>query len=177
MKSTIFRDTTPCSPLKVNGRFGGTYRLHLQGRLSRATYQLATWFRAGWLSPDYTALYPWRQHSSWPPLWSFHIRSLDCNKMLLCSRRDSSGGVWAGAAADFGLSTTPRWRWDSASLLSHRYPRLFLWVNWPGFEADRSPHPVQGVVTTIASDLGGPESKSRPRDQLSWGSSWFLQYP
>jgi hypothetical protein len=22
----------PCSPLKVNRRFGGTYRLHLQGR-------------------------------------------------------------------------------------------------------------------------------------------------
>jgi hypothetical protein len=32
MKSTIFRDITPCSPLSVNRRFGGTYRLHLQGR-------------------------------------------------------------------------------------------------------------------------------------------------
>jgi hypothetical protein len=30
MKSTIFWDITPCSPLKINGRFGGTYRLHLQ---------------------------------------------------------------------------------------------------------------------------------------------------
>jgi hypothetical protein len=27
-----------CSPLKVNRRFGGTYRLHLQGRISRARY-------------------------------------------------------------------------------------------------------------------------------------------
>jgi hypothetical protein len=25
-KSTIFWDITPCSPLKVNRRFGGTYR-------------------------------------------------------------------------------------------------------------------------------------------------------
>jgi hypothetical protein len=29
---TIFWDITPCSPLKIKRRFGGTYRLHLQGR-------------------------------------------------------------------------------------------------------------------------------------------------
>jgi hypothetical protein len=28
-KSTNFWDITPCSPLRVNRRFGGTYRLHL----------------------------------------------------------------------------------------------------------------------------------------------------
>jgi hypothetical protein len=27
MESTIFWDITPCTPLKVNRRFGGTYRL------------------------------------------------------------------------------------------------------------------------------------------------------
>jgi hypothetical protein len=32
MKSTIFCDITLCSPLNDNQRFGGTYRLHLQGR-------------------------------------------------------------------------------------------------------------------------------------------------
>jgi hypothetical protein len=32
MKSIIFWDMTPCSPLSSNRRFGGTYRLHLQGR-------------------------------------------------------------------------------------------------------------------------------------------------
>jgi hypothetical protein len=32
MKSTIFWDITPCSPMNVNRRFGRTYRLHLQGR-------------------------------------------------------------------------------------------------------------------------------------------------
>jgi hypothetical protein len=32
MKSSIFWDTTPCSPLKVNRHFGGIVRLHLQGR-------------------------------------------------------------------------------------------------------------------------------------------------
>jgi hypothetical protein len=32
MKSIIFWDITPCSPLGVNRRFGGTYRLVLQGK-------------------------------------------------------------------------------------------------------------------------------------------------
>jgi hypothetical protein len=32
MKSIIFWDVTPCSPLSFNRRFGGTYRLHLQGK-------------------------------------------------------------------------------------------------------------------------------------------------
>jgi hypothetical protein len=32
LMSSIFWDITPCSPWKVNRRFGGTYRLHLQSR-------------------------------------------------------------------------------------------------------------------------------------------------
>jgi hypothetical protein len=40
LKSTIYWDMTPCSPLNVNRRFGATYRLHLQGRrISRARNQ------------------------------------------------------------------------------------------------------------------------------------------
>jgi hypothetical protein len=40
MKSTIFWNITPCSPLRVNRRFGGTHRLHLQGRkISQARNQ------------------------------------------------------------------------------------------------------------------------------------------
>jgi hypothetical protein len=35
MKSTIFWDVTPCSLLSFNRRFGGTYRLHLQGRKNK----------------------------------------------------------------------------------------------------------------------------------------------
>jgi hypothetical protein len=31
-KSANFWDITPCSPSSVNRRFGGTYRLHLQGQ-------------------------------------------------------------------------------------------------------------------------------------------------
>jgi hypothetical protein len=35
IKDIIFWDKTPCSPLSFNRRFGGTYRLHLQGRINR----------------------------------------------------------------------------------------------------------------------------------------------
>jgi hypothetical protein len=31
----IFWNITPCSPLKVNRRFGGIYRLNLRGRIRR----------------------------------------------------------------------------------------------------------------------------------------------
>jgi hypothetical protein len=41
MKSAIFWDLTPCSPLKVNRSSGRTYRLHLQDRgISLARYHL-----------------------------------------------------------------------------------------------------------------------------------------
>jgi hypothetical protein len=39
MKNTIFWDITSSRPLKVNRRFGGTCRLHLQGRINRARNQ------------------------------------------------------------------------------------------------------------------------------------------
>jgi hypothetical protein len=32
MKSSVFWNITPYSPLKVSRRFGGTYRFHLQGQ-------------------------------------------------------------------------------------------------------------------------------------------------
>jgi hypothetical protein len=35
LKNAVFWDVAPCSS-RVNGRFGGTYRLHLQGRKIRA---------------------------------------------------------------------------------------------------------------------------------------------
>jgi hypothetical protein len=83
MKSSIFWDITPCSPLKVNWRFGGTCRLHLQGRkISRARNQRESRWQAdpedggdmflrnvGWNSTDYTASYPRRWYSLYPQLW------------------------------------------------------------------------------------------------------------
>jgi hypothetical protein len=46
MKSrhAVFWDMTPCSPLKINRHFGGTYHLHLQG--SSACHLLSPWLLA-----------------------------------------------------------------------------------------------------------------------------------
>jgi hypothetical protein len=54
MESIIFWDVTPCSLLSFNRRFGGTYRLHLQGRRNnfsktqQASTLLATCLPAGY---------------------------------------------------------------------------------------------------------------------------------
>jgi hypothetical protein len=91
MKSSIFRDLTLCSPLKINWRFRGRCCLHLQGqRMSQARALLAACCHAGfllglffdpddggdmflgnvcWLSVEYTTLYPRTQNSLWAT-WS-----------------------------------------------------------------------------------------------------------
>jgi hypothetical protein len=53
LKRIIFWDMTPCSSLSFNRRFGGTYRLHLQGRrnmFSKPANKLATCLLAGLLN-------------------------------------------------------------------------------------------------------------------------------
>jgi hypothetical protein len=35
MKNAVFWDVAPCRSCEINRRFGGTYRLHLQGRKIR----------------------------------------------------------------------------------------------------------------------------------------------
>jgi hypothetical protein len=99
-KTTIFWDITPCSPLRVNRRFGGTYRLHILGRKmssvrnhheSRSLPPAFTLVSCGifffdpeywgdmfllnvdWHSTDYRALYLRRLYSSQPRLWEPQI--------------------------------------------------------------------------------------------------------
>jgi hypothetical protein len=62
MKRPIFWNITPCSPLKVNQRFGGKCRLHLQGR--RISSLLATCFMLAFTWP---ILLPWRWRRHIPP--------------------------------------------------------------------------------------------------------------
>jgi hypothetical protein len=114
IKSSIFWDIAPCSPLKVNRLFGVTC-LHLHGwRISQvrnqreacsrilgqtvlpASYLLHTGFllclffdtkdggdmflrNVGWLSVDYTALYPRRQNSS----YSAHCKTRSMTSMAV----------------------------------------------------------------------------------------------
>jgi hypothetical protein len=53
MKSIIFCDMTPCSPLSLNQRFGGTYRLHLQGRRNKFGNKPASKRQATCLLPGF----------------------------------------------------------------------------------------------------------------------------
>jgi hypothetical protein len=94
LKSYIFWDITPCSPLKINRRFGRIYRLHFQCRMNHVKNQheagskqsSVSFFlhagslfgllfdpkdggdmylrNVGWYSTDYTALYS-RRFLSW----------------------------------------------------------------------------------------------------------------
>jgi hypothetical protein len=84
MKSVILWDMTPCSLSSFNRRFGGIYRLHLQGRRNKfsKTQQESRWqacwtyfydpedggdmfFRkVGWNSTNYTTSYPRIWYSS-----------------------------------------------------------------------------------------------------------------
>jgi hypothetical protein len=64
MKSIVFWEITPCSPLKVNGRFGGTYRLVSCSAYSSTLKMEAMFLWNIGLSTDYTASYPRRQNST-----------------------------------------------------------------------------------------------------------------
>jgi hypothetical protein len=56
MKSPVFWDIMRYSPLKVNRRLGEIYRLHLQGRISRARYQPESRFQS---EISFTLVYCW----------------------------------------------------------------------------------------------------------------------
>jgi hypothetical protein len=121
MKSTNFWDISPCSPLKVNRRFGRTYRLHLQGRISRARYQrdnrwqaechlLSRWYLVRLIRP-----WRWRQYLLPKRQLTFSVLngviskkivpfdykinykqriSCWCTGSLINNRRNSSLGTW-----------------------------------------------------------------------------------
>jgi hypothetical protein len=50
MKSSVSCDIMPCSQMKVNRRFGGTCRLHLQAR--RISHLLSRWHLARLIRPS-----------------------------------------------------------------------------------------------------------------------------
>jgi hypothetical protein len=76
VKSTFFWDITPCSPFKVNRLFGGTYRLHLQGReISRARNQRESRRQAERYIPEDSTL---------------HNHRCDKLRSYMCSRSSAS---------------------------------------------------------------------------------------
>jgi hypothetical protein len=77
MKSSVLWDTTPCSPLRVNRRFGGTYSIHLQGR--RKSSKRVAWSRLraepGVKELDVLVSWRYRRHVlrnvCWPSLFIY----------------------------------------------------------------------------------------------------------
>jgi hypothetical protein len=61
VKSSVVWDITPCSALNVNRRFGGTCRLHLQGR--RISKQEISENQVASRATNYMALYATRQNT------------------------------------------------------------------------------------------------------------------
>jgi hypothetical protein len=108
MEIFIFWSITLCSPFKVNRRFGRTYDLHLATCIHAGSLldlyfhpedgdDMSLW-NVGWLSAEYTALYPRRQRSS--SNLSVHrsqgmclvrLQSIGCSvRTLLCGAEYSS---------------------------------------------------------------------------------------
>jgi hypothetical protein len=91
LKSTIFWDITPCSPLRINRPLGGAYSLSLQGRKilppaltlvsCLAYFRPWRWRRyvlpkLRWLSTDYMVLYPRSWYSSTVDIDHFVIQTV-----------------------------------------------------------------------------------------------------
>jgi hypothetical protein len=87
MKSNFFWDLTQCSPLEVNRRFGGTYRLHLQGlKISRARNQREIRWEAEFWFLARIIFRPWRWKRYVPPKRRLTLKELHCvisQKMVL----------------------------------------------------------------------------------------------
>jgi hypothetical protein len=87
-------DITPCSPLKVNRRFGGTYRLHLQGRchlisrwfLARLILRPCRWRRCSSVTSVHFQRATWRyipEDSTFHNHRSENLKSYTWNQVLL----------------------------------------------------------------------------------------------
>jgi hypothetical protein len=108
MKSIIFWDMTPLSCIR---RFGGTYRLHLQGRRIRsARNQQASRWLACWFLPE-LILTPWKWRRCVPPkrrLTLNGLRGIISQKIILYKTTASysrSPGLkyWYGPPPEFSL--------------------------------------------------------------------------
>jgi hypothetical protein len=70
MKSTVFWDISPSSPLKFNQRFGGIFRLHLQDPISRTEYRMKAGGKPAFVTLSYILLglyfgHDWSSQVTW----------------------------------------------------------------------------------------------------------------
>jgi hypothetical protein len=134
MKSTIFWDITPCSPLSVNRSFGGTYHLHLQGpSIRRARNQRESRWQAEQYARRNFGLCRKREGSGRMELssgwlacrteWN-HQHPLALTSEPTGDKNQSLGWLWKGAVYWSRKKKTP-WLW-SASELCRPSDRRFL---------------------------------------------------
>jgi hypothetical protein len=126
LKSTIFWDITTCSPLSVNRRFGGTYRLHLYGRkLSKkpAWKQLARMFEELQVSINKSTVF-W-DLTRCSPL-SVNRRFGGTYRLHLHGRKNklSNKPAWKHVASSDFQRTTRRYISEDGTLHNHRCENL-----------------------------------------------------
>jgi hypothetical protein len=140
--SSIFSDIVPYSPLKVNRRFGGTFRSHLRSwRISQTRNQLyaSSWFllcslialktevkmffrNVVWNSTDYKALYP-RRYNLLLSKYCLKIK-FPCLRKHIASRRSEVLTAVSMHSKYSLLCCEAVWSWRA--LLTFRWRVLFL---------------------------------------------------
>jgi hypothetical protein len=124
MKSFIFWDITPCSPLKFNRRLGGKRRLQHQGRISRAINQRESRPQAeqAEICSSETSVHfqrttrSRRQNSSsvtlFVDMWERELHLCWCKRQSHPSNRPwRPVGLWDVEAPTFSRQSAHRWRW------------------------------------------------------------------
>jgi hypothetical protein len=128
MKIAVFWDLVPCRS-SVNRRFGGTYRLHLQGRKIRERgTSVCRWLQTE-SSVENTQVAIHKIHITFIILREYLLR------VILNQSRDSSVGIATGYGMNdrvvgvrvsvgsriFSSPRRPDWIWGSPNLPSNRY--------------------------------------------------------
>jgi hypothetical protein len=84
LKSTIVWDITPWSPLRVNRRFRGTYRLHLQSRKNKLSKKPA-WEQVASRAQLIVRLWRWRRYVPLKRRLTLNgLHGVISKKMVLC---------------------------------------------------------------------------------------------
>jgi hypothetical protein len=173
MKSIIFWDVTPCSLLSCNRRFGGTYRLHLQGRrISSACHLLSRLVLARFI------LRTWRWRRYVPPnrrLQLNRLHGVTSQKMILFCHSTLHMALTATITVHIGTSTEYN---DTLSVLCRKQETdrkvtcLCVLDNSDEHRASwRSGNAVD-------SSSGSARFECRPTHRcLYWGLSWFSPIP
>jgi hypothetical protein len=140
MKSTIFWDIMPCSPLEVNRHFGGTHSLRFQCRVSRIISSCSSFHTGVFFVLFDPKNVPPKRRMIFNRLHIVISRKIIFFNFTVLSR-DSSVGIATGYVLDdrgvgvrvpvgsriFSSPRHPDWLWGPPILPCIGYQGLFLW--------------------------------------------------